>query len=149
MTTPINTDHLQNTLRALETAYSMYQRAVEEREPTMQEVLRMAIIEGFELAQEISFRLIRRRLRDFGYGIRRIEATPVRELLRLAAQHSLLAIPEVERWFTYRDNRNSTAHDYGDAFVQQTLTLLPDFIRDAYALAERLRTGATIVEDDL
>jgi len=149
MTTPINTDHLQNTLRALETAYSMYQRAVEEQEPTTQEVLRMAIIKGFELAQEVSFRLIRRRLRDFGYGIRRLEATPVRELLRLDAQHYLLSIPEVERWFTYRDNRNSTAHDYGDAFVQQTLTLLPDFIRDAYALAERLRTGKTIVEDDL
>ena len=34
-----------------------------------------------------------------------------------------------------RDNRNETAHDYGGAFADATLALLPDFIADAYHLA--------------
>mgnify|MGYP005836458237 CR=1 FL=1 len=143
----INTDHLEHTLRALETALTLYERATVDQSAIEQEIFRMAIIKGFELAQEISIRLIRRRLRDFGYTSRRLEATPVKELFRLAAQHSLLSLAEVERWFAYRDNRNSTAHDYGEAFVQQTLHLLSDFIRDAHNLAERLRTGSLLEEE--
>ena len=30
----------------------------------------------------------------------------------------------------YRDNRNNTAHDYGQAFAEETLTLIEDFIKD-------------------
>ena len=41
-----------------------------------------------------------------------------------------------ERWMEYRDNRNETAHDYGEAFAEATLTLLPDFISDASHLAD-------------
>jgi len=145
----INTDHLQSTLRALETALTLYERATVNQAATEQEIFRMAIIKGFELAQEISFKLMRRRLRDFGYTNRQLEATPVKELLRLATQHSLLSLTEVERWFAYCDNRNSTAHDYGEAFVQQTLHLLTDFIRDAHTLAERLHTGSLLEEEEL
>ncbi len=45
----------------------------------------------------------------------------------------------VTRWFAYRDNRNSTAHDYGVGFAEETLRLLPDFIADARALESVLR----------
>lgn len=143
----INTEHLDNTLRALESALAHYQ-AVAGEDAVEQEIFRLAIIKGFELAQEVSFKLIRRRLRDFGHSSRKLEATPVKELLRLAAQHSLLSIAEVERWFGYRANRNNTAHNYGEDFVQATLAILPDFIRDARALAKRLRTGPMLEEEE-
>lgn len=137
-----NTDHLRNTLRALESAVALYRRAVVEHEDTDQEVFRMAIVKGFELTQEVCFKLIKRRLKDFGHGGRKLEATPVKELLRLAAQHGLLTLDEVDRWFAYRDNRNDTAHDYGEGFAEETLTLMPDFIRDAGALEARLQAGS-------
>ena len=41
----------------------------------------------------------------------------------------------VERWLSYRDNRNDTAHDYGEEFAETTLKLLPAFVEDAKALA--------------
>ncbi|WP_298406871.1 nucleotidyltransferase substrate binding protein [uncultured Chloroflexus sp.] len=144
----INTEHLDNTLRALESALAHYQQAVAEQDTVEQEIFRLAIIKGFELAQEVSFKLLRRRLRDFGHSSRKLEATPVKELLRFAAQHSLLSIAEVERWFVYRANRNHTAHNYGEDFVQATLAILPDFIRDARALAKRLRTGTMLEEEE-
>ena len=37
---------------------------------------------------------------------------------------------------SYRDNRNTTAHDYGERFAEATLALLPGFIADAQALAD-------------
>lgn len=39
-----------------------------------------------------------------------------------------------ERWLEYRDNRNTTAHDYGASFADETLLLLPQFIEDATEL---------------
>ena len=42
----------------------------------------------------------------------------------------------VERRLRYRDNRNDTAHDYGEGFAETTLKLLPGFIVDARALIE-------------
>ena len=41
----------------------------------------------------------------------------------------------MERWLRYRDNRNDTAHDYGEDFAETTLKLLPAFIEDAKTLA--------------
>ena len=41
-----------------------------------------------------------------------------------------------ERWLEYRDNRNDTAHNYGEGFAETTLKLLPDFLVDARALAD-------------
>ncbi len=37
---------------------------------------------------------------------------------------------EVQRWFKYRDNRNNAAHDYGQAFAEETLVLVKDFLLD-------------------
>ena len=57
----------------------------------------------------------------------------------MSATHGLMTLEEVERWFTYRDNRNSTAHDYGEGFAKETLLLLPGFIADVKKLEDVLR----------
>ena len=57
-----------------------------------------------------------------------------------------IILPEAgERWLAYRDNRNSTAHDYGVRFSEETLSLLPQFIVDATALAAAI----TLQQNDL
>lgn len=45
----------------------------------------------------------------------------------------------VERWFSYRDNRNNTAHDYGVGFAEETLALMPKFITDVRDIEANLR----------
>ncbi|MCA9782941.1 MAG: nucleotidyltransferase substrate binding protein, partial [Candidatus Cloacimonetes bacterium] len=62
------------------------------------------------------------------------------DVLRHAGKHGLLSLDEVERWLSYRANRNTTAHDYGEGFANQTLTLLPEFVSDARALAKTLES---------
>jgi hypothetical protein len=61
-----------------------------------------------------------------------------KDLFRHAARHDLVDCEAVERWLHYRDNRNETAHDYGEDFADATLKLLPDFIVDATALADMI-----------
>jgi len=133
----LSTDHLNRCIRTLESSMEMYRQS--KPESIEQEVFRNAIVKGYELSQETSFKLLKRALKDFGHGGKRLDALPVKELLRLSATHGLMTLEEVERWFSYRDNRNNTAHDYGEGFAKETLVLLPGFIRDARALEVALR----------
>jgi nucleotidyltransferase substrate binding protein (TIGR01987 family) len=139
----LNTTHLVTTPRALEAAVVLYQRADDAADKVSREVYRMAIVKGLELTQEVCFKLLKRRLRDFGHSPRRLEATSIKDLLRLAAQHSLITLDETERWFAYRDKRNDTAHDYGERFAVETLPLLPKFLQDAGLLTSRLQPPTT------
>lgn len=134
----LNTDHLKRCIGTLESSLAFYQKA--EAGSIDQEVFRNAIVKGYELTQETAFKLVKRALKDYGHGGKKLDATPVKELLRLSAIHSLMTVEEVERWFAYRDNRNDTAHDYGEGFARETLALLPAFIRDAKTLESVLHT---------
>ncbi len=133
-----NTDHLKRCIGTLESSLSFYRKA--EPDSIDQEVFRNAIVKGYELAQETAFKLIKRALKDYGHGGKKLDATPVKDLLRLAATHDLMSVEEVERWFAHRDNRNNTAHDYGEGFAKETLALLPGFITAAKTLKAVLRT---------
>jgi nucleotidyltransferase substrate binding protein (TIGR01987 family) len=139
----LNLDHLRRCIETLQRSVRLYQGAA----PVSieQEVFRNAIVKGYELSQEISFKLLKQALRAFGHGGRKLEATPIKDILRLAAVHDLLTLAEVERWFRYRDNRNNTAHDYGEVFARETLTLMPAFLEDVSRLADRL--DATLGKD--
>ncbi len=124
----LNTDHLSRCRQTLESSLIMYQRA--EAGSIDQEVFRNAIVKGYELAQETAFKLLKKALKVYGHSGKELESTPVKEILRLAAIHDLMTLEEVEHWFAYRDNRNNTAHDYGEAFAEQTLMLIPGFLAD-------------------
>lgn len=91
----LNTDHLKRCIGTLESSIAFYQKA--EPDSIDQEVFRNAIVKGYELTQETAFKLIKRALKDFGHSGKKLDATPVKELLRLAATHSLMTVEEVER----------------------------------------------------
>lgn len=133
----LNTDHLKRCIRTMQSSLTMYEQA--EPESIDQEVFRNAIVKGYELTQETAFKLVKKALKDFGHGAKKLDTTPIKDLLRLAATHGLMTLEEVERWFAYRDNRNNTAHDYGEGFAKETLVLLPGFIADVTLLEVLLR----------
>jgi nucleotidyltransferase substrate binding protein (TIGR01987 family) len=133
----LNTDHLKRCIDTLRSSLTLYERA--EAESIDREIFRNAIVKGYELAQETSFKLLKKVLRDFGHGAKKLDSTPIKDLLRLSATHGLMTLEEVERWFAYRDNRNNTAHDYGENFAKETLRLIPGFIDDVTRLEAVLR----------
>jgi nucleotidyltransferase substrate binding protein (TIGR01987 family) len=142
----LSTAHLNRCIQTLESSLVLYQQA--EPGSLNQEVFRNAIVKGFELTQETAFKLIKKSLKEFGHGAKKLDATPIKELLRLSATHGLMTLEEVSRWFAYRDNRNDTAHDYGEGFAHETLRLLPGFIADARQLERALAGGVLLREPD-
>ena len=84
---------------------------------------------------EQSGSMLKRRLRPYFASNRQADRLTFRAVFRHAAKHGLITVETCERWFSYRDNRNDTAHDDGEEFAETTLKLLPDFIEDAKELA--------------
>lgn len=134
----LNTDHLLQCIRTLES--SLIRLESSETESIDYEVFRNATIKGFELTLETSGKLLRKALKAYSAAPRDVDELTYKDLFRHAAKHGILDTQSVERWFFYRDNRNSTAHDYGIVFAKTTLKLLPQFIKDARELQRILQS---------
>ena len=94
------------------------------------------VVKEFEIILEQSGRLLRKRLMSYFASNRQVDHLAFKDLFRHAAKHGLIDAHACERWLSYRDNRNDTAHDYGEGFAEETLKLLPDFLADAKTLAD-------------
>jgi nucleotidyltransferase substrate binding protein (TIGR01987 family) len=133
----LRTEHLARCLMTLEKSLEQLRRAP--AESIDYEIYRNAVVKGFELTLETSGKLLRKAIKTFAGNPRAIDELTFKDVLRQAAKHRLLDPASVQRWFAYRDNRNSTAHDYGQGFAEETLALLPDFLHDARSLETTLR----------
>lgn len=133
----LNTEHYARRIQTLESSLLQLEKA--DPGSIEYEVFRNAVVKGFELTLETAGKLLRKALRAYTGNPREVDALTYKDVMRHAAKHDLLASEEVGRWFAYRDNRNSTAHDYGVGFAEDTLKLLPQFITDARALESIMR----------
>ena len=125
----INTEYLQKCIDTLEKSYIMLQQA---QEGTIDyELYRNSLVKGFEMAIEQSGKLLKKSLTPYFSPKRSIDTLTFKDIFRQAHKHSLLTEDETNRWMKYRDNRNNTTHDYGQAFAEETLVLIEDFLIDA------------------
>ncbi len=138
---PLNTDSLAKCVKTLENAL----QRLEKVEPGSDdfELYRYAVVKGFELALEISGKLLKKALKPYFGSPKSVDQLVFKDVFRHAAKHGILTLEEVERWYVYRDNRNDTAHDYGEKFAQETLRLVPLFVTDVKNLKTRLDEAGT------
>lgn len=136
---PLNTDYLNRCILTLERSLDALQKG--DVGSIEYEVYRNATVKGFELTLEMSGKLLRKAIKPYFATPKAADALAFKDIFRHAGKHGILGIDEVERWLQYRDNRNTTAHDYGAGFAEQTLALLPVFLTDARKLMEKLRHG--------
>lgn len=134
----LNVEHLLRTAATLEQALLALDKT-----PAPDDILfdlyRNAAIKSFELSLETAGKLLRKALKAYGAAPRSVDALVFNDVLRHAGKHAILDEAGVTRWLAYRANRNSTAHDYGEGFANETLKLLPDYLRDVRALAIKLQ----------
>ncbi|MCM1267437.1 MAG: nucleotidyltransferase substrate binding protein [Bacteroidales bacterium] len=124
----INTEYLQRCIDTLEKSYMMLQKS---QEGTIDyELYRNSLVKGFEMTIEQSGKLLKKKLNPYFASKKAVDALSFKDIFRYAHKHSLLTEEEAGRWMKYRDNRNSTAHDHGQAFAEETLALMDDFLSD-------------------
>ena len=135
----LNTEHLQRLIDTLEQSIQLLE--AQNPDSLLFEVYRNAVIKGYELSLETSAKLIKKCLKPYFANPREVDQLVFKDLFRHAGLHGFLTPEETKRWFDYRDNRNNTAHDYGIGFAEETLSLLPLFIKDLRTLKQRLDHG--------
>lgn len=130
----INTEFLQKCIDTLEKSYQMLKGA---EEGTIDyELYRNSLVKGFEMTIEQSGKLLRKKITPYFSSKREADRLTFKDIFRHAHKYSLLTEEETARWMEYRDNRNNTAHDYGEVFARETLSLIESFLRDARNLKE-------------
>ena len=129
----IDTTFLKKCISTLEKAYTALQAHTPE--DGLYDIYRAACVKEFELILEQSGKLLKKRLHPYFSSNRDADKLTFKDIFRYAAKHTLIDIPTCERWLAYRDNRNTTAHDYGESFAETTLKLIPNFISDARELS--------------
>jgi nucleotidyltransferase substrate binding protein (TIGR01987 family) len=135
---PLNVEHLLRTANTLEQALLAIE-AQENREDVRFDLYRNAAIKSFELSLETAGKLLRKALKAYGGAPREVDKLVFNDVLRHACKHGLMDVSTVERWLSYRANRNNTAHDYGEGFANDTLKLLPTYLNDVRALAPAIQ----------
>jgi len=129
----LNVEHLRRTADTLE--QSILRLSEVDSADVLYDLYRNAAIKSFELSLETTGKLLRKALKLYGGSPREVDKLVFNDVLRHAGKHGLLDITGVERWINYRANRNTTAHDYGEGFANETLKILPDFLKDVRDLA--------------
>lgn len=130
----IDATHLRRCIDTLSRAFDQLGR--HDADSVMHDVFRAACVKEFELVLEQSGKLLSKRIRPWFSSNRQVDKLTFKDFFRHAAKHALIEADACERWLQYRDNRNDTAHKYGQDFATATLKLLPKFIADARALAD-------------
>lgn len=102
-------------------------------------LFRAACAKEFGLILEIVMNLLRKVLREYMTSTRELNNLPFKHILRLATQHGLLSLEEVDRWLPHRDNRNTSAHEYEVQFAGKIVSPLPTLIHDSSAVLHTLR----------
>ena len=138
----INTDFIVRCINSLESAFEQLQRR--DLDDTFYDIYRAASVKEFELVLEQSGSLLKKRVEPYFASNRQVDQLTFKNAFRYAAKHDLISVEACERWLVYRDNRNDTAHDYGEEFAETTLKLLPSFIKDARELANIIAKGEDV-----
>ncbi|MDR2066288.1 MAG: nucleotidyltransferase substrate binding protein [Endomicrobium sp.] len=135
----INTDFLKQCILTLEKSYEYLKKS---KENSIEfEMYRNSLVKSFEMALEQSGKLLRKKITPYFATKKAVNTLNFKDLFRQAALYNLLTENDATRWFKYRDNRNNTAHDYGQKFAQETLNLIEDFLEDVKKLKGMIENG--------
>lgn len=107
-----------------------------EQSLTVKNTLIAGVIQNFEFVFELSVRMMRRQLELEADSPDQLDQTNFRDMLRIAAEKSLIA--DVEAWFGYRRTRNISAQTYDHAKARQVYQETLTFVNDARTLLARL-----------
>jgi len=133
----LNTDYFARCIATLSRAYDNLNQ--QPQDSVDYDIFRAACVKEFEIILEQTGKLLKKCLKPYLASSRQADQLTFKDIFRFAAKHGLISLEEAERWLNYRDNRNDTAHDYGEGFANETIALLPQFIVDAAHINEVIR----------
>jgi hypothetical protein len=130
----IDTTFLERCILTLEKAYAGVNQA--KTSDIEYDLYRSACVKEFEIILEQCGKLLRKVLKPYFHSDKSADQLVFKDIFRHCTQRQLMSADLCQRFLEYRDNRNHTAHDYGEHFAEETLKLLAQFIQDARTVVQ-------------
>jgi nucleotidyltransferase substrate binding protein (TIGR01987 family) len=102
----------------------------------LKDTVRSGIIQNFEVAYELSWKMIKRWL-ETNISAESVDGVTRRELFRFAAENRL--IEDVDLWMLFHAVRNETSHTYDNVTAEKVSESAERFVDAAQALLTSLR----------
>ena len=102
----------------------------------LMETIEAGVIQHFEVAYELSWKMIQRWVKDNVAGDEFSMPRTRKDLFRVAARYGLVDDPLP--WFGYGESRNKTAHTYDQDKASEVLAVAKRFLPDALFLLGQL-----------
>ena len=126
-------------IRSLEKAVDRLREGLDRyQRDTTDTQIRDGLIQRFEFTYELSHKMLKRYLEATAASPQQYDAMPFPDLIRSANEQDLL-LGDWPRWRTYRDMRSKTSHTYDEEVALAVVAGIPDFLREAVHLRDRLR----------
>lgn len=127
-------------LEALELAVAaVAQGLLEYEQYPMLLTLRDGVIQRFEIAMDLSWKLMQRVLRNV-YDVLDSDIRTKKDIFREAHKSGL--IDDAESWILYYEARNQTSHTYDAQQAKEVFAIIPAFLVKAQDLVVRLKDVA-------
>ena len=118
-------------IKPLEKAIISLQKALEV--VPVDDIVRDAVIQRFEYSFELSWKFMKRYLREFAG----IDEYQIKEIFRQSAKVGLIDNPE--SGFNYHKARNLTSHTYNEDIAEEAFGYAQQFINDALDFLQNLK----------
>ena len=123
-------DNLAKSIDTLERSVKTANR-VDDSDEDLQETVRAGVIQHFEVAYELSWKLMQRWLQE-NIGVDYVKGLDRSDFYRLAAENRL--ITDAERWMDYHRARNATSHTYNEEAAENVFAEATEFVHDSKQL---------------
>jgi nucleotidyltransferase substrate binding protein (TIGR01987 family) len=127
---------MEKAVHALEIAVEIYDRSPLPHDHAEKVVLRDGVIQRFEFTYELSWKMLKRFLEE--YGLERPDRLSNRDLFRVGYEQGLIEDPE--KWFLYLRMRDLTSHVYDEAKATEVFQGARQFLPEVKDFLVRLRT---------
>ena len=104
--------------------------------PELKDTVRSGIIQNFEVAYELSWKMMKRWL-EANLSAESVDGVSRRELFRRAAENRL--IDDVDLWMSFHAARNETSHTYDNNTAEEVSDSAQHFAAAARSLLASLR----------
>lgn len=101
------------------------------------DIYRDALIQRFEFTYELSHRMLKRYLEMTTASADLLDQMSFADLIRTGNEQGLL-LHDWSQWRLYREKRNKTSHTYNEEMAKDVVSVIPDFLRDARFLRDKL-----------
>ena len=126
------------SVEALELAVAALEEGLREYADHPVLTMRDGVIQRFEIAMDLSWKLLQRTLKDIltiNPGLIRTKE----DMFRIAAEYEL--ITNTERWLGHYEARNQTSHIYDANLAGQVFDRISSFLPDVRELVVRLKNA--------